>query len=93
MDERIWQKLNLSWDIVPALTKNNTSFDVTFWKDVKIARNLFFLNKRDNMVLPERQINEKPGNYNSIKVGMIRQEEDAGCWTVLWLHSTLWRHS
>ena len=46
--------------------------DVMFWQDLKIARDLFSLEKGDNVVLTGGQINGEPGNTNTIKVESIR---------------------
>ena len=71
-DERAWRKLNMSWGVTPVLTENYSSIDVMFWQDLKIARELFHLNKGDNVVLTGGQINGEPGNTNTIKVESIR---------------------
>ncbi len=71
-DERAWRRLNLSWGVTPVLTENYSSVDVMFWQDVKIAKDLFGLNKGDNVVLTAGQINGEPGNTNTIKVERIR---------------------
>ena len=71
-DERAWRKLNLSWGVTPVLTESYSSLDVMFWQDVKIARELFGLQKGDNVVLTGGQINGEPGNTNTIKVESIK---------------------
>ena len=71
-DERAWRKLNMSWGVLPVLTENYTSIDVMFWQDLKIARELFSLEKGDNVVLTGGQINGEPGNTNIIKVECIK---------------------
>ncbi len=71
-DERAWRKLNMSWGVLPVLTENYTSIDVMFWQDLKIAQELFSLEKGDNVVLTGGQINGQPGNTNTIKVECIR---------------------
>ena len=43
-----------------------------FWQDLKIARELFSLNRGDNVVLTGGQINGDPGNTNTIKVESIK---------------------
>ena len=71
-DERAWRKLNLSWGVTPVLTENYSSIDVMFWQDLKIAREVFSLEKGDNVVLTGGQINGEPGNTNTIKVERIK---------------------
>ncbi len=71
-NERAWRKLNMSWGVLPVLTENYTSIDVMFWQDLKIAKELFSLEKGDNVVLTGGQINGEPGNTNTIKVECIR---------------------
>ncbi len=71
-DPKAWRKLNLSWGVTPVLTEAYTSMDVMFWQDLKIARELFRLERGDNVVLTGGQINGEPGNTNTIKVERIR---------------------
>ena len=71
-NETAWRKLNLSWGVTPVLTENYSSIDVMFWQDLKIAQELFSLQKGDNVVLTGGQINGDPGNTNTIKVESIR---------------------
>ena len=71
-DARAWRKLNMSWGVTPVLTENYSSMDVMFWQDLKIAQDLFQLNKGDNVVLTGGQINGDPGNTNTIKVESIK---------------------
>ena len=71
-NERAWRKLNMSWGVLPVLTENYTSIDVMFWQDLKIAKELFSLEKGDNVVLTGGQINGEPGNTNIIRVECIR---------------------
>jgi pyruvate kinase len=71
-NERAWRKLNMSWGVTPVLTENFSSVDVMFWQDLKIAREIFKLEKGDNVVLTGGQINGEPGNTNMIKVECIK---------------------
>ena len=71
-NERAWRKLNMSWGVTPVLTENFSSVDVMFWQDLKIAREIFNLEKGDNVVLTGGQINGEPGNTNMIKVECIK---------------------
>ena len=71
-DERAWRKLNLSWGVTPVLTEAYTSMDVMFWQDMKLAQDIFHLQKGDNVVLTGGQMNGAPGNTNTIKVESVR---------------------
>ena len=71
-DEKAWRKLNLSWGVTPVLTEAYSSLDVMFWQDLKLAREIFALEKGDNVVLTGGQINGEPGNTNTIKVETIK---------------------
>jgi len=70
-DARAWRKLNLSWGVTPVLTEAYSSMDVMFWQDLKMAKELFSLQKGDNVVLTGGQIGGQPGNTNVIKVETI----------------------
>ena len=72
INERAWRKLNLSWGVTPVLTENYSSMDVMFWQDLKLAQQMFELEKGDNVVLTGGQMNGEPGNTNTIKVETIR---------------------
>ena len=71
--ERVWRKLNLSWGVTPVLTEAYSSIDVMFWQDLGLARELFGLQKGDNVVMTGGQINGEPGNTNTIKVETIQK--------------------
>ena len=72
-NEKAWRKLNLSWGVTPVLTESYSSIDVMFWQDLSLARDLFGLEKGDNVVLTGGQINGEPGNTNTIKVESIKK--------------------
>ena len=67
-DEKAWRKLNLSWAVTPVLSESYDSMDVMFWQDMKYAKEVFGLEKGDNVVLTGGRINGDPGNTNTIKV-------------------------
>ena len=71
-DARAWRKLNMSWGVTPVLTEAYTSIDVMFWQDVKLAKDLFHLEKGDNIVLTGGQMNGAPGNTSIIKVETVK---------------------
>ena len=69
---KAWRKLNMSWGVTPVLTEAYSSMDVMFWQDMKIAKDLFGLQKGDNIVMTGGQINGAPGNTNTIKVETVK---------------------
>ena len=69
---KAWRKLNMSWGVTPVLTEAYSSMDVMFWQDMKIAKDLFGLQKGDNIVMTGGQINGTPGNTNTIKVETVK---------------------
>ncbi len=69
---KAWRKLNMSWGVTPVLTEAYSSIDVMFWQDMKIAKDLFGLQKGDNIVMTGGQINGAPGNTNTIKVETVK---------------------
>ncbi len=70
-NQRAWRKLNMSWGVTPVLTEAYSSMDVLFWQDIRIAKELFDLQPRDNIVLTGGLMNGTPGNTNTIKVETI----------------------
>ena len=72
VSEKAWRKLNMSWGVTPVLTEPYSSMDVMFWQDLKLAKEIFGLEKGDNVVLTGGQINGEPGNTNTIKVETVK---------------------
>ena len=72
VSDKAWRKLNMSWGVTPVLTEPYSSMDVMFWQDLKLAKEIFHLEKGDNVVLTGGQINGEPGNTNTIKVETVK---------------------
>ena len=69
--EKVWRKLNLSWAVTPVLCEEFSSVEVMFYSSLKQAKEIFHLEKDDNVVLTGGQINGKSGNTNIIKIEQI----------------------
>lgn len=69
--EKAWRKLNLSWGVTPVLSEEFNSVDVMFYHAVQHAKDVFDLNKGDNVVLTGGQISGKSGNTNTIRLEII----------------------
>lgn len=69
--EKVWRKLNLSWGVTPAMCEEYSSMEVMFYNAVRQAREIFGLQKGDNVVLTGGQLNGRPGNTNVIKVERV----------------------
>ncbi len=69
--EKVWRKLNLSWGVTPVLCEEFSSMEVMFYNALKQAKEIFHLEKGDNVVLTGGQINGKTGNSNIIKIEQI----------------------
>lgn len=69
--KQAWRKLNLSWGVYPMLSEQFNSIDVMFYNDLNQAKEVFGLQKGDNVVLTGGQINGTSGNTNMIKVETI----------------------
>ena len=70
-NEKAWRKLNLSWGVTPALCEEYNSSEVMFYTSLNRAKEVFKLQKGDNVVLTGGQINGKSGNTNVIKVETV----------------------
>ncbi len=71
-DERAWRQLNMSWGVTPVLSEEYSSLDIVFYQALNQAKEIFSLQKGDNVVLTGGQINGKSGNTNTIKVETIK---------------------
>ncbi len=69
--EKVWRKLNMSWGVTPVLSEEFHSVEVMFYNAMKVAKNVFHLEKDDNVVLTAGQMNGQSGNTNMIKVERI----------------------
>lgn len=69
--ERGWRKLNLSWGVTPILCGRFDSMEAMFQHDLAKVREIFSLEKGDNLVLTGGAINGSTGNTNILKVEQI----------------------
>lgn len=69
--KKVWRKLNLSWGVTPVLSEEFNSVEVMFYHALRQAKEVFKLEKGDNVVLTGGQVNGKTGNTNTIKVESI----------------------
>lgn len=69
--DKAWRKLNLSWGVTPVKSEKFNSVDVMFYHAMHHARNVFHLEKGDNVVLTGGQVNGQSGNTNSIRVESV----------------------
>ncbi len=70
--EKAARKLNLSWGVTPVLTEQFNSVDVMFYYAMHNAKEVFSLNKGDNVVLTGGQVNGQSGNTNTIRVETVK---------------------
>lgn len=66
--EKAWRKLNLSWGVTPVLSEEFNSVDVMFYHALRHARDVFKLQKGDNVILTGGQTSGKSGNTNTIRL-------------------------
>ena len=71
-NEKAWRKLNLSWGVTPVMSEEFTSVDVMFYQAMRYAKEVFKLQKGDNVVLTGGQISGKSGNTNTIRLEAVR---------------------
>lgn len=69
--EKVWRKLNLSWGVTPALCEEFNSTEVMFYTAFNRAKEIYRLEKGDNVVITGGQINGKSGNTNIMKVETV----------------------
>ena len=69
--KKVWRKLNLSWGVTPVLSEEFNSVEVMFYHALRQAKDVFKLEKGDNVVLTGGQVGGKTGNTNTIKVESI----------------------
>lgn len=67
-DERVWRRLNLSWGVVPMLSKEYESVEVMFFQAKEQAVELLCLQPGDIIVLTGGSVNGAAGTSNTIKV-------------------------
>ena len=66
--EKAWRKLNLSWGVTPVLSEEFNSVDVMFYHALRHAKDIFGLQKGDNVILTGGQTSGKSGNTNTIRL-------------------------
>ena len=69
--EKVWRKLNLSWGVTPVYGEEFDSSEVMYYHALQRAKQVFRLQKGDNVVLTGGRINGKSGNTNTIKVERV----------------------
>ena len=72
VDQKSVRKLSLSWGVTPVLGEAVPTTDVLFYSAYKTAKEVFKLNKGDQIVITGGQINGKSGYTNLIKVDTIQ---------------------
>jgi pyruvate kinase len=70
-DRKVWRKLALSWGVTPMLSETFNSVDVMFYKATECAKQVYDLQKGDNIVLTAGPINGQSGNTDTIKIDKI----------------------
>ena len=70
--EKAWRKLNLSWGVTPVLSEEFNSVDVMFYHALRHAKDIFGLQKGDNVILTGGQTSGQSGNTNTIRLETIR---------------------
>ena len=61
----------MSWGVIPYLNAEFTSLDVMFYEAMHQAKEVFGLEKGDNVVLTGGRINGASGNTDTIKVESV----------------------
>lgn len=71
-DERVWRKLNLSWGVIPMLSKEYESVEVMFYEAMQQTVISLNLEEGDTVVLTGGSVNGRPGTSNTIKVLQVQ---------------------
>lgn len=71
---KVYNKLALSWGVLPILCEQFDSIDVLFYHAIHQAQELLSLKEGDNVVLTGGQIGGGRGNTNMIKVETVRKK-------------------
>lgn len=71
-DQKVWRKLNLSWGVLPMLSKNYESVEVMFYEAMEQTVIALNLEKGDTVVLTGGSVNGRPGTSNTIKVLQVQ---------------------
>lgn len=67
-----WRKLNLSWGVTPVMCPTYGTMEEMFDHDMDKAKEVFGLQKGDNVVLTGGDMNGEHGNTNIIKVERVQ---------------------
>ena len=70
-DERSYQKLALSWGVVPAMSDEYPSVDILFYFAKQAAKDTGLVKKGDTIVITGGTPNGKSGNSNLINIERI----------------------
>ena len=70
-NEKAWRKLNLSWGVTPVMCEEFSSVDVMFYQAKRYAKEVFKLEKGDNVVLTGGSVSGKAGSTNTIRLEEI----------------------
>ena len=71
-DKKVLRKLNLSWGVVPMLSREYESVEVMFYEAMQQTVVALDLQEGDNVVLTGGSVNGRPGTSNTIKVLQVR---------------------
>ena len=67
-DEKAWRKLALSWGVIPVLSEEYPSPEVTFFTAARKTKTLLDLKSSDNIIIVGGTTSGKPGETNTIRV-------------------------
>ncbi len=67
-NKKVWRKLNLSWGVVPMLSKEYESVEVMFYEAMQQTVISLNLQEEDKVVLTGGSVNGRAGTSNTIKV-------------------------
>lgn len=69
--QKAWRKLSLSWGVTPVLSEEFNSVDVMFYHALRHAKEVFQLEKGDNVVLTGGMASGVSGNTNTIRLEVV----------------------
>lgn len=69
--QKAWRKLSLSWGVTPVLSEEFNSVDVMFYHALRHAKDVFQLEKGDNVVLTGGMASGVSGNTNTIRLEVV----------------------
>ena len=70
--EKAWRKLNLSWGVTPVMSEEFNSVDVMFYYAIRHAKEVFGLEKGDNVILTGGLAGGASGSTNTIRLETVR---------------------